>query len=90
MDAGIQRGAPTRLIGRHDARRIPSTSSRRFYSCGVCLSLEWFRSRAEAKVLIEIWRKHYNEVRPHSSLGYLTPNEFKAGQSTTPPMAVLQ
>lgn len=41
-----------------------------------CLSLEWFRSRAEAKVLIEAWRRHFNEVRPHSSLGYLTPNEF--------------
>ncbi|WP_405241563.1 IS3 family transposase [Lentisalinibacter salinarum] len=41
-----------------------------------CLSLEWFRSRGEAKVLIESWRKHYNEVRPHSSLGYLTPKEF--------------
>jgi len=41
-----------------------------------CLSLEWFRSRAEAKVLIEVWRRHYNEVRPHSSLGYLTPREF--------------
>ena len=56
-----------------------------------CLSLEWFRSRAEAKVVIESWRKHYNEVRPHSSLGYLTPNQFEAGQSTeTPPKAVLQ
>jgi putative transposase len=43
-----------------------------------CLSLEWFRSRAEAKVIIETWRRHYNEVRPHSSLGYLTPNEFVA------------
>src|SRR6476620_1410566 len=43
-----------------------------------CLSLEWFRSRAEAKVLIEQWRRHFNEVRPHSSLGYLTPNEFVA------------
>jgi putative transposase len=41
-----------------------------------CLSLEWFRSRAEAKVVIESWRRHYNEVRPHSSLGYLTPAEF--------------
>ena len=41
-----------------------------------CLSLEWFRSRAEAKVVIETWRRHYNEVRPHSSLDYLTPNEF--------------
>lgn len=43
-----------------------------------CLSLEWFRSRAEARVVIEAWRRHYNEVRPHSSLGYLTPYEFVA------------
>jgi len=41
-----------------------------------CLSLEWFRSRAEAKAVIETWRRHYNEVRPHSSLGYLTPAAF--------------
>ena len=37
-----------------------------------CLSLEWFRSRGEAKVLIEAWRQHFNNVRPHSSLGYLS------------------
>jgi putative transposase len=43
-----------------------------------CLSLEWFRSRAEAKAVIETWRQHYNEVRPHSSLGYLTPAAFAA------------
>ncbi|MEY4763211.1 MAG: hypothetical protein RLZZ200_3068, partial [Pseudomonadota bacterium] len=42
-----------------------------------CLILEWFRNRAEAKPIIENWRRHYNEVRPHSSLGYLTPAEFK-------------
>ena len=48
-----------------------------------CLSLEWFRSRAEAKVVIETWRRHYNEVRPHSSLGYLTPAAFAA--RTAPP-----
>jgi putative transposase len=41
-----------------------------------CLSLEWFRSRAEARAVIELWRRHYNEVRPHSRLGYLTPIEF--------------
>ena len=46
-----------------------------------CLSLEWFRSRAEAKVVIESWRQHYNTVRPHSSLGYRTPNEFAARQA---------
>jgi putative transposase len=43
-----------------------------------CLSVEWFRSRAEARVLIEVWRGHYNAVRPHSSLSNMTPHEFKA------------
>jgi putative transposase len=42
-----------------------------------CLSVEWFRTRREAQVIIEAWRKHYNMVRPHSSLDYLTPQEFK-------------
>ncbi len=41
-----------------------------------CLSMEWFRNRLEARVIIEDWRQHYNEIRPHSSLKYLTPNEF--------------
>ena len=41
-----------------------------------CLSAEWFRSRKEAKVLIEAWRRDYNQHRPHSSLNYLTPSEF--------------
>ena len=43
-----------------------------------CLSVEWFRSRAEARVLIEAWRAHYNAVRPHSSLSKMTLHEFKA------------
>ena len=38
-----------------------------------CLSIEWFRFRAEAEVVMETWQQHYNDVRPHSSLGYLTP-----------------
>jgi putative transposase len=42
------------------------------------LSLKWFRNRVDAKVGIEQWRRHYNGVRPHSSLDYLTPLEFKA------------
>jgi len=48
-----------------------------------CLSLEWFRSRAEAKAVIESWRRHYNEVRPHSSLGYLTPAAFARLEAKT-------
>jgi len=47
------------------------------------LSLQWFRNRADAKVSIEEWRRHYNEVRPHSSLGYRTPAEFKATLTAT-------
>jgi len=55
-----------------------------------CLSLEWFRSRAEARVVIENWRRHYNAVRPHSSLAYLTPNEFKQQHQPLPNRAVFQ
>ena len=42
-----------------------------------CLTVEWFRNRLEAKVGIERWRRHYNEERPHMSLGDRTPAEFK-------------
>lgn len=55
-----------------------------------CLNLEWFRNRAEATVTIENWRRHYNAVRPHSSLGYLTPHEFKSKQQPSTREAVLQ
>ncbi|MEC5218757.1 putative transposase [Actimicrobium sp. GrIS 1.19] len=41
-----------------------------------CLAMEWFRNRIEAKVVIEDWRKHYNTVRPHSSLKYEIPEAF--------------
>ena len=37
--------------------------------------MEWFRNRTEARLVIEDWREHYNTVRPHSSLGYLTPRQ---------------
>jgi len=57
---------------------------------GECLSIEWFRSRAEAKVLIETWRRHYNEVRPYSSLGSLTPREFIHKSAHEPKTAILQ
>jgi len=35
-----------------------------------------FASTADAKAKIETWRVDYNQRRPHSSLGHLTPNEF--------------
>lgn len=39
-----------------------------------CLSMEWFRNRLEARVIIEEWCHHYNDLRPHSSLR--TPRQF--------------
>ena len=48
-----------------------------------CLSMEWFRVRQEAKVVIESWREHYNHVRPHSSLENMTPIEFKQKCNST-------
>jgi putative transposase len=41
-----------------------------------CLGMQWFKNRIDAKVVIEDWRKVYNRVRPHSSLGNLTPAEY--------------
>ena len=49
-----------------------------------CLNQEWFRNRAEAVAIIEAWRLHYNQVRPHSSLSYMTPNEFNKRYTSTP------
>ena len=43
-----------------------------------CLNVSWFQNLFDAKRKIAAWRKEYNEERPHSSLGYLTPNEFAA------------
>ena len=37
------------------------------------LNGEIFYSLKEARIVIECWRRHYNEVRPHSSLGYRPP-----------------
>lgn len=42
-----------------------------------CLNVEWFTNLAEAKVVVEAWRRRYNEERPHSSLKYQTPVEFR-------------
>jgi putative transposase len=46
-----------------------------------CLNLHWFISLEDARRTIEAWRRDYNQVRPHSSLGDLTPEEFVQLQS---------
>jgi len=42
-----------------------------------CLNEHWFLTLDDARETIENWRIDYNRVRPHSSLGYLTPEEFR-------------
>lgn len=49
-----------------------------------CLNRHWFVTLAHARRVIEAWRLDYNRVRPHSSLGYLTPDEFAAQVRITP------
>ncbi len=41
-----------------------------------CLNENWFLTLEHARGIIEKWRIDYNNERPHSSLGYLTPEEF--------------
>src|SRR4051794_1907635 len=43
-----------------------------------CLNATWFRNLADARNKITQWQNEYNCERPHSSLGYRTPNEFAA------------
>ena len=42
-----------------------------------CLNVSWFRNLWQARTRIEAWRKEYNSERPHSSLGYQTPEAFR-------------
>ena len=45
-----------------------------------CLNRELFGNLREARVILESWRLEYNERRPHSALGYRTPNEYAGTQ----------
>ncbi len=49
------------------------------------LNGEIFYSLREAQIIIEAWRRHYNEVRPHSALGYRPPAPQVALWPAQPP-----
>ncbi len=50
------------------------------------LNVSWFRNLFDARRQADLWRRDYNEVRPHSSLGYRTPQAFAEGwNSVTSP-----
>ena len=48
-----------------------------------CLDRYLYVSAAEAQQLLEEWRNEYNDERPHSSLGYLSPSTFAANLNST-------
>jgi putative transposase len=48
-----------------------------------CLNASWFRTLSEAQKLIADWWKDYNEERPHSALGGLSPIEYERSQLRT-------
>jgi putative transposase len=48
-----------------------------------CLNEHWFISMRHARREIEAWRQEYNDIRPHSTLGYMAPREFAERFLTT-------
>ena len=44
-----------------------------------CLDRHWFLGLGDARHTVEAWRQDYNRARPHSALGYRSPEEFRLG-----------
>jgi putative transposase len=49
-----------------------------------CLNTHWFLSLNDARSKIVTWRRDYNECRPHTSLGWMTPGEFASSAGVNP------
>jgi Integrase core domain len=50
-----------------------------------CLNTHWFLTLADAREKLEDWRRDYNEVRPHSAIGYNVPIAIhNLGGATSP------
>jgi putative transposase len=41
-----------------------------------CLNQHWFTDLLDARRVINDWRRHYNDERPHSALSYLPPTSY--------------
>ncbi len=54
--------------------RLSKASNGRFRD--ECLNEHWFVTLQEAQLVIEAWRREYNEERTHSGIGDITPHEF--------------
>jgi putative transposase len=54
-----------------------------------CLNASWFRTLNDVRCTLATWREEYNCERPHSSLDYRTPMEFKLALEESRAMARL-
>jgi len=53
-----------------------------------CLNAHWFMSLDDARSKLEDWRRYYNEERPHSGIGQMTPILLhNTGGASSPPLA---
>ena len=49
-----------------------------------CLNEHWFLTLQQVPIVIEAWRREYNEERTHSTIGNVTPLEFINNHQNTP------
>jgi putative transposase len=82
--------ALSREAGFHSPRETPGKPTENAYIESFngrlrdeCLNVTQFLSLEDARAKIEAWRVDYNEQRPHSSLGNLTPGEFTRRRHNT-------
>ena len=54
-----------------------------------CLNTSWFRTLNDVRCTLDTWREEYNGERPHSSLDYRTPGEFRLAFEVSGPMGPL-
>jgi hypothetical protein len=78
-----ERGEQSERFACHATHRVYSTTQtngvdERFNGTlrDECLNMETFHSRDQARAVIKLYGRHYNQRRPHSSLGYQTPSKF--------------
>jgi len=76
LRADVERGTPRRIFcanGSEFADRLRDE----------CLNVHQFLSLADAQAKLDAWRMDYNQYRPHSSLGHLTPAEYALRKTQT-------
>tara|TARA_Y100001933_G_scaffold50874_1_gene49747 strand:+ start:66 stop:560 length:495 start_codon:yes stop_codon:yes gene_type:complete len=54
-----------------------------------CLNANWFFSLEDAQEKFDIWKEDYNNFRPHSSLGDMSPNEYIEINENSPDSLVI-